>query len=162
MDVSKRIQILLLVVLLCVSFDQATKLLASEYLSRDVMNSYFFDIFRIGYAENIGAFLGMGNALSDGHRFNIFVLGVGAFLLFGFIYLATSSRFNAVSLVALSMILAGGASNLYDRVANDGAVIDFLNIGLGSFRTGVFNVADIAIMLGALMFVMSASRVEAR
>ncbi len=66
-----------------------------------------------------------------------------------------------MSLVALSMILSGGASNLYDRILNNGAVIDFLNIGLGSIRTGVFNIADIVIVVGVLMFILLGSNVEA-
>jgi len=45
------------------------------------------------------------------------------------------------------MFLAGGVSNLVDRIAM-GRVIDFLNIGVGPVRTGIFNVADVAIMAG--------------
>lgn len=47
-----------------------------------------------------------------------------------------------------------GISNFHDRVFNHGAVIDFLNIGVGSLRTGVFNVADIAIMIGVFMIII--------
>jgi signal peptidase II len=36
-----------------------------------------------------------------------------------------------------------------------GSVVDFLNVGLGSVRTGVFNVADVAIMVGAGIFVLA-------
>jgi signal peptidase II len=39
-------------------------------------------------------------------------------------------------------------SNLIDRIAV-GSVIDFLNVGVGSLRTGIFNLADVAIMAGA-------------
>ena len=46
------------------------------------------------------------------------------------------------------LFAAGGASNLVDRIAY-GSVIDFMNLGIGSLRTGIFNVADMAIMLGA-------------
>ncbi len=52
--------------------------------------------------------------------------------------------------VSLTLILAGGVGNLIDRVTNDGLVTDFLNIGVGAFRTGIFNVADVAVMTGAL------------
>ncbi|MFD1879315.1 signal peptidase II [Vibrio chagasii] len=58
------------------------------------------------------------------------------------------------------MILSGGASNLYDRVINNGAVVDFLNIGFGSFRTGIFNIADIAIVVGALLLLLLGSKPE--
>lgn len=44
----------------------------------------------------------------------------------------------------------GGVGNLIDRIFNEGRVIDFMNIGVGSLCTGVFNVADIAISFGVV------------
>ncbi len=55
-------------------------------------------------------------------------------------------------LIPLSMILAGGFANLWDRILNGGVVIDFMNMGIGSLRTGVFNVADVFITFGVLVF----------
>ena len=54
-----------------------------------------------------------------------------------------------------SLLVAGGVGNLIDRMVNHGAVIDFMNIGFGRLRSGIFNVADMAIMAGAgvLLFV---------
>ena len=160
MEVKKRIQVVTVVAFLCVSIDQITKLIAAEYLPRNMMRSYFFDTLRIGYTENIGAFLGLGNGLSDEIRFGIFVLSVSVFLCLGITYLMTSPRLSNNSLFAISMILSGGASNLYDRVINNGAVVDFLNIGFGSFRTGIFNIADIAIVVGALFLLLLGSKPE--
>jgi signal peptidase II len=37
----------------------------------------------------------------------------------------------------------------------DGRVTDFLNVGIGSFRTGIFNLADMAILAGALLLILS-------
>ena len=50
------------------------------------------------------------------------------------------------------LFVAGGMSNLIDRVAM-GSVIDFMNVGIGSFRTGIFNVADGAIMAGVALLI---------
>ena len=157
MNVWKRILTILVVTLSCVGCDQGTKVLASEYLPKGQMTSYLNDILRIGYTENIGAFLGLGNTLSDSARFWVFVVLVGAFLFGLLAYLIQNSKQNLSSLIALSLIFSGGLSNFYDRVVNNGAVVDFLNIGIGSLRTGIFNVADIAIMLGVfiLFFVSS-------
>jgi len=57
----------------------------------------------------------------------------------------------------MALFVAGGASNLIDRVTY-GMVIDFMNVGIGSLRTGIFNVADMAIMLGAGILLLEASR----
>jgi len=53
----------------------------------------------------------------------------------------------------------GGASNLIDR-ASRGHVVDFLNLGVGSLRTGIFNVADVAVLLGAVLIVVGDLRPE--
>lgn len=55
-------------------------------------------------------------------------------------------------------MFSGGASNLFDRATNDGAVVDFLNVGVGPVRTGIFNIADMAILLGALLFFVVSAR----
>ncbi|MGR5145835.1 signal peptidase II [Photobacterium alginatilyticum] len=155
MDICKRIQVVFWVTLSCIGVDQATKVLASQELSNNVMTSYFSDLLRVGYTENIGAFLGLGNTLSDNYRFGFFVIAVGTFLFGLLAYIVISSKQNLPSLIALSLVFSGGFSNFYDRVTNNGAVIDFLNVGIGSVRTGVFNVADVAIMVGVLMLLLS-------
>jgi signal peptidase II len=151
MDVWKRILTIFIVTISCVGCDQSTKILASEYLPKGQMSSYLNDIIRIGYTENIGAFLGLGSNLSEGLRFGFFVVLVGSFLFGLLAYLIFNSKQNLSSLIAFSLVFSGGLSNFYDRASNNGAVIDFLNIGVGSLRTGIFNVADIAIMLGVFM-----------
>jgi signal peptidase II len=55
------------------------------------------------------------------------------------------------------LLLSGGASNWLDRLIR-GSVVDFLNVGFGPVRTGVFNLADVAIMAGAVMFVLAGFR----
>jgi signal peptidase II len=61
------------------------------------------------------------------------------------------------SALGLVLFVAGGSSNWLDR-ATRGSVVDFLNVGIGSLRSGVFNVADVAIMLGATLLVVGAFR----
>jgi signal peptidase II len=151
MNIWKRVLTILVVTLSCVGCDQGTKVLASEYLPKGQMASYLNDILRIGYTENIGAFLGLGSTLSEGNRFLVLVVLVGTFLFSLLVYLIQNSKQNLSSLIAFSLIFSGGLSNFYDRVVNNGAVVDFLNIGIGTLRTGIFNVADIAIMFGVFM-----------
>ena len=50
-------------------------------------------------------------------------------------------------LVLLILFVGGGVSNLLDRIIH-GAAVDFMNVGIGPLRTGIFNVAAVAIMLG--------------
>jgi signal peptidase II len=45
----------------------------------------------------------------------------------------------------------GGLGNLIDRMMNDGRVVDFVSLGVGSLRTGIMNVADVAVFAGAML-----------
>ena len=70
------------------------------------------------------------------------------------VFIAIRWNWDRLSKLGLVLFVAGGASNWVDRVAQ-GSVVDFLNVGVGPVRTGVFNVADVAIMLGGVVIVMA-------
>jgi signal peptidase II len=93
--------------------------------------------------------LSFGSSLSAELRFYIFtvLVGLGLFAALLYIVIKPVSKYN-LSLGVL--ILGGGFGNLYDRAFNNGLVVDFMLIDVGIARTGVFNVADMAIMAGAL------------
>ena len=55
--------------------------------------------------------------------------------------------------IVLLFLLAGGIGNLIDRVTNDGLVTDFVSLGIGPLRTGIFNVADVFVLFSALALV---------
>lgn len=149
------------ILLFTVGCDQATKKVAVEALKGGPRHSLFGGLFRLEYVENPGAFLGMGGGIPDAAAFWVFVVGVGLLLLgLGAWLFLGRARQPAAVVVALAMMLAGGASNWLDRLLNDGRVVDFLNLGIGSLRTGIFNVADVAIMAGALLAFAASSRVR--
>src|SRR5204862_7809977 len=83
--------------------------------------------------------------------------GGNGLLLVGLTALAMRARWPRRALLGVALFVAGGASTLADRVAY-GMVSDFMNIGIGSLRTGIFNVADMAIMLGAGILVLEGYR----
>src|SRR5690554_6433679 len=153
MTIRARLMLLVVITLLTVACDQATKTLAAQHLVRGEVHSYLFDTVRIVYAENTGAFLGLGGHLSSESRFWVFVVLVGLFLPGLLAYTLVGRELTRAPVTALALLFAGGVSNFYDRVFNNGAVIDFLNLGVGPLRTGIFNVADVAIMLGLFMLI---------
>jgi signal peptidase II len=123
-------------------------------LQPDALISFAGDTLRLQYAENSGAFLSLGSSLPDPWRHLVFTVLVGIFLLGLLAYTVFSREITPFAVACLSFICAGGLSNLIDRIAFDGRVVDFLNIGIGPLRTGIFNIADMAITFGALfMFV---------
>jgi signal peptidase II len=141
-----------IVLLSCVGCDQATKAVAKAYLPRNEVMSFARDTLRLQYAENRGAFLSIGATLPEKTREVVFTFGISA-IVFGILgYLVFVPVLPYPTTIALSLFAGGGLSNLVDRIAYGGSVIDFLNIGLGSLRTGIFNIADVAIMAGAIYF----------
>jgi signal peptidase II len=152
MTLTKRIFLIITVLLSCVSCDQGTKSLAESLLSQHEVLSFLGDTFRIQLAHNTGAFLSMGSALPEAWRAGIFSAGVSVMLLGLLAYILFAKSHSSVELLALSLLLAGGIGNLIDRVMF-GYVIDFMNIGIGSIRTGIFNVADIAVTFGVLLLI---------
>jgi signal peptidase II len=134
------------------AFDQITKFWALQNLMGKSAIPYMNGLFQFIYAENPGAFLGLGGQWSRETRFIIFALIV-LFGLGGMLWYLIKKENLKVNLYAYSFILAGGFGNLWDRLFHDdGHVIDFMLIEVTSLlRTGVFNVADIFIVIGVLM-----------
>lgn len=129
--------------------DRVTKHLAVTTLAGAPDQSFLADTVRLQYHENPGAFLSLGASWSPTTRMLLFQFGNALFLaVAGF--LAAAYRWSRVASCGLILFLAGGMSNLADRLAI-GGVIDFLNVGIGPIRTGIFNVADVAIMAGVAM-----------
>lgn len=153
MTIRARLLLLVVIAFVTIAGDQATKTLAAQHLIRGEVHSYLFDTVRIVYTENSGAFLGLGGHLSSEARFWVFVVLVGLFLAGLLAYTLLGRDLTRAPVAALALLLAGGLSNFYDRLFNNGAVIDFINLGLGPLRTGIFNVADMAIMLGLFMLI---------
>lgn len=146
-----------LVLIGCVACDQTTKSAARQYLPGTGIHSYFADTFRFEYAQNPGAFLSLGDSLPPSVRYDGLVIGVGAFLTALLAWAVWSARLAGLQRIAIAAIGAGGASNLIDRIRFDGAVTDFLNLGIGSLRTGIFNVADVILMFGLILLVLGGS-----
>ncbi|MBA3646444.1 MAG: signal peptidase II [Gemmatimonadaceae bacterium] len=54
-------------------------------------------------------------------------------------------------IVALALICGGAAGNMLDRLRSSRGVVDFIDIGIGSHRFYIFNVADMGVSVGAVM-----------
>jgi signal peptidase II len=156
-QISNRTFLLSVVLATCVGCDQATKKLAVVVLKDTPPRIYLGNLLRLEYAENPGAFLGLGGALPDWHRFALLTLVSSAILVGLALFVCLKRSLSATDVVGYALILAGGASNMIDRVAA-GVVVDFLNVGIGPLRTGIFNVADMAIMAGLATVLLAHAR----
>ncbi|MBC7754618.1 MAG: signal peptidase II [Moraxellaceae bacterium] len=160
---SKKILSVLSILTVLVLADQWTKHLAVKHLKNSAPINHLDGMFQLLYAENPGAFLGMGGDMSPATRFVVF----GLFVAIGLAVMFWSIMKNKVSqteTIAYSFILAGGIGNVIDRLTHlNGHVIDFMFIDLKFAplaRTGVFNVADMAIVVGVLMLLFQSRKVS--
>ncbi len=129
--------------------------MALFHLSEMKVCSYLGDTVRLQLAYNQGAFLSLGRSLPEGLRYWLFTVGICC-LLIGALAFALSAKSGTFAVVlAVSLLVAGGVGNLMDRLMHDGSVVVFLNVGLGPLRTGIFNIADVAIMGGAILLAFS-------
>lgn len=150
-----RIFSILLMVAACVGCDQVSKAAAKAHLPGAGQISLAADTLRLQYTENPGGFLGLGATLPAPYRTAIFTVAVAAFVGFVLLYSLFSPSLSRYPRVALALLCGGGIGNLLDRLVHDGRVIDFMNVGFGAVRTGVFNLADVAVMTGALLYALS-------
>jgi signal peptidase II len=153
----KRLLILLLAAGSSVLLDRLTKIWAVDSLKGKGSTSYLNDTFRLVYAENTGAFLSLGSGLNDQLRYWILTILPVAVLLYVLYIILFSKGMSTWQVTAFSFILGGGASNIVDRML-EGRVVDFMNMGFGNVRTGIFNVADMAIMAGLFMMLFAMFR----
>lgn len=143
--------LLLIAVVATIGCDQVTKRMATSSLAGTSGRSFLGGVVRVAYVENTGGFLGLGGELPPAARTAIFTGATGVMLL-GMIAIAIRERLQGLPLTGVALFVAGGASNWVDRLAY-GRVVDFMNVGIGPVRTGIFNVADMALMLGGALLI---------
>jgi signal peptidase II len=150
-----RFLIVTLTLLSCVGCDQVSKSAARSLLTSGITESFFAGALRLQLVQNPGSFLSLGASLPEPVRFILFIGAVGLLLL-GILYAALfAKRLDFGRSIALALLAGGGLSNLLDRLIYAGRVTDFLNIGIGALRTGIFNLADMAIIAGAALLVLT-------
>lgn len=142
-----RIALILIIIFANIGCDQITKKLARENLEYNTTVEVIGDYLILTKVENKGAFLGMGSELSPVLR-TILLLVLPSVVMIGvFVYLIRTKDLNIISIWALSFIVGGGIGNLYDRILY-GQVTDMLFIDLKFAHTGIFNMADVSVMVG--------------
>ena len=106
--------------------------------------------------ENKGAFLSLGDSLGTPLRIlllllmPIFGLGYGLLLVF------RKKDIRLPMLIGICFVIGGGIGNLFDRLVH-GSVTDFLHINFVIFQTGIFNMADVSIMVGLFLILIEST-----
>lgn len=145
---SPKLQSLLIALAIALPVDQLTKLAIEWHLEIGERIDIVPGFFQLTHVRNPGAALGLFGTAPTELRMATFVivsLAAGTVLALLYRRVAPGDRMQAT---ALSLILAGAAGNLIDRVWR-GEVVDFLHLRLwGGYAWPDFNVADICIVMG--------------
>ncbi|UCD36935.1 MAG: signal peptidase II, partial [Fidelibacterota bacterium] len=80
------------------------------------------------------------------------VLSAAATILILYYFFRERNNHSGVR-ISLALVLGGAVGNLIDRILF-GRVVDFLDFGFGNYRFFVFNVADSAVTVGVLGFML--------
>ncbi|HMF86889.1 MAG TPA: signal peptidase II [Gemmatimonadaceae bacterium] len=132
-----------------VAIDLATKLIAVATLSpQHIPHEILGNGFRFTLVYNPGAAFGLNLGIYS--RWIFMALTIGALVILGRLYLATRQG-DLVRTMALGLVCGGAVGNLIDRVRSPAGVVDFVDVGVGDLRWPTFNVADMAVSVGAFL-----------
>lgn len=146
MDKSRRLIFVLLLALFTLALDQASKIWATAHLASQSPHTYA-GVLTLTYSRNYGGWGSLGAHWSPWARSAFFLVLPSLFLLGLVVHTVTNAKVNRWELAGAAILVAGGAGNLLDR-ARFGYVQDFLYLGYGPIGTNIFNVADMAILVG--------------
>jgi signal peptidase II len=159
----KIIRYVLIIILLTanVSCDQISKNIVRQKMFDFEEINVIYDYLKLIKVENTGAFLSLGNTIPQPFKSIILSFLPLVFLLIAFVYVFTKKNLSLSRVVAISFVIGGGVGNIYDRLIH-GSVTDFLHIDLGLIQTGIFNMADVSIMIGMVMLLIESFIVQNR
>ncbi len=137
------------VMITVVALDLLTKLLAAnallpQHIPHEVLGSGI----RLTLVHNPGAAFGLH--LGEYSRWIFMALTAGALYILARLYQATRAK-ETLRTLAIALVCGGAVGNLIDRVRSAAGVVDFIDVGVGDLRWPTFNVADMAVSIGAFL-----------
>lgn len=132
--------------------DQVTKAWAARMLRFEGDQSLISGFLNLAYAQNTGVAFSMLDNHGDAGRWGLSAVALVAATLVLYFFWRTPRTDDRV-LGALALLLAGIAGNVTDRLRL-GYVIDFIDVQFGSWHYPTFNVADMAVCVGAGLLIL--------
>ncbi len=144
---------ILLLVLANAGCDQLTKNVARKNIAYHETINVIGNHLILTKVENSGAFLSTGDTLASSVKFVVLSFIPLLALCYGIYYLLKNNQLNNLLVLGICFVIGGGLGNLYDRLIY-GSVTDFLHIDFYLIKTGIFNLADVSIMIGMIILVI--------
>jgi signal peptidase II len=135
------------VLVLVAAIDFCTKAIAAT-LPQGLPHSVYGEWIRFTLVHNPGAAFGLN--VGQYSRWIFMLLTMVALVILGRLYVATRPG-DLVRTLSLALVCGGAVGNLVDRIRWQSGVVDFIDIGFGDSRWPTFNIADMAVSLGAFL-----------
>jgi signal peptidase II len=149
---SANTRLFLATALIIITLDQVTKEWAVRNLQPPhIPHEIWGNFLRFTLAFNTGAAFSMSVGEYSRYVFAAFAM-IACIILWRMFRASRESE--TVRVLALALAFGGAAGNLIDRFRARGAVVDFIDIGVGTVRFWTFNVADTAVTFGAIMLAL--------
>jgi signal peptidase II len=149
----------LLIALAVLLLDRITKWAIARTIPLEDAVNIIPGFFRLTHLENTGAAFSLFADSPSPFRTTLLIaFSIAALAVVSVLLWKDRSVFHSGTL-ALSLILGGAVGNLWDRVS-DGKVTDFLDFYIGAHHWPPFNVADSAIVVGALLLFLRMIRTD--
>ncbi len=132
--------------------DQTSKAWAARILKFEGDRTLISGFLNFAYATNTGVAFSMFDDHGDTGRWGLSAVAFIAAVLVLYFFWRTPRSDDRI-LGALALLLAGIAGNVTDRLRL-GYVIDFIDVQFGSWHYPTFNVADVAICVGAGLLIL--------
>lgn len=136
-------------------------------LADQLTKLWIVSLLRMGEAIRLSSFFNLVLAYNKGAAFSFLASAAGwqryfftAISLVAVVFILYFMRRHAgqrLFCFALALILGGAIGNLIDRILY-GQVTDFLDFHIGAWHWPAFNIADSAITIGAILFVLDEFR----
>jgi signal peptidase II len=140
----------LLIAAIVVLLDRVTKGLVAQKITLHDSIDIVPGLFRLTHVQNQGAAFGLfSDSPSEWKVAMLILFSLAALAVVSALLWKNGNALNATA-IALSLVFGGALGNLWDRVVS-GRVIDFLDFYFGSHHWPAFNIADSAIVVGALL-----------
>ncbi|HLY91790.1 MAG TPA: signal peptidase II [Candidatus Angelobacter sp.] len=140
----------IIIAALIVLCDRMTKALVAQKIALSDSVDVIPGVFRLTHVQNQGAAFGLfADSPSEWKVSMLILFSVAALAVVSALLWKNGNALNPTA-IALSLVFGGALGNLWDRVAS-GRVVDFLDFYLGSHHWPAFNIADSAIVVGALL-----------
>lgn len=137
-----------LIVISITCFDQITKFLVMTFLQLHTPKTIIPDFFSLYYVKNTGIAFSMLEGKQS------LLIGITIVAIIAFIYLLVfDKKKTKFETACLLMMLGGCIGNFIDRI-RFGYVVDFLSFTFFGWDFAIFNVADIFLTVGAILYIL--------